>query len=198
MVDKLSNESEYKLELIYLWTLVMIKAYILSRIKDYYIFVLSSFLTMFFLPEIFAVIFYSKNNTGYMHYISDLTILFKFLFATIAFKLCTFSLCNFLVNKNFSSGEKILMLITLPLINFFSLSASSALKGTDIVKLSEGVSYTDLSLFFIIHYIVIYIVLHLDYKTNSLDKERLLISLFAKMKKIHINFKNYFWLKKAP
>ncbi|HHP7874298.1 hypothetical protein C7G98_05290 [Acinetobacter baumannii] len=175
----------------------MIKAFILTRIKTLPIFFLSLFLTMYLLPKIFSVIFYNENYTGYMHYINDPTILLKFLFATIVFKLCAISLGSFLVNRKFSSGEKILIIITLPLVNFFSLSASSALKGTDIVKFSEGISCIDLGLFFIIYYILIYMVLQLDYKTNSLDKEPLLIIIFSKIKKIHIDFKNYFWLKKA-
>lgn len=52
------------------------------------------------------------------------------------------------MSRKFSSGEKVLIIIALPLVNFFSLSASSALKGTDIVKFSEGISYIDLGLFF--------------------------------------------------
>ncbi|HCA5260102.1 TPA: hypothetical protein MW256_002262 [Acinetobacter baumannii] len=176
----------------------MIKAFILTRIKNLPIFALSLFLTMYLLPKIFSVIFYNNNYTGYMHYINDLTILLKFLFSMIAFKLCAISLGSFLVSRKFSSGEKVLIIIVLPLVNFFSLSASSALKGTDIVKFSEGISYIDLGLFFIIYFILIYIVLNLDYKTNSLDKEPLLIMFFSKIKKIHIDFKNYFWLKKVP
>lgn len=176
----------------------MVKAFILKRIKDLPIFALSLFLTMYLLPKIFSVMFYNKNYSGYMHYINDLTILLKFLFATIVFKLCAIFLGSFLVSRKFSSGEKVLIIITLPLVNFFSLSASSALKGTDIVKFSEGISYIDIGLFFTIFYILIYMVLHLDYKTNSLDKEPLLIMFFAKIKKIHIDFKNYFWLKKIP
>lgn len=73
----------------------MIKAFRLIKIKNLPIFALSSFLTMYLLPKIFSVIFYNKNYTGYMHYINDLTILLKFLFATIAFKLCAISLGSF-------------------------------------------------------------------------------------------------------
>lgn len=156
------------------------------------------FLFLFFvMPVIFSMIFYSENSTGFLHYIDNCTLFLKFLLIGCTFTICKIGLGNFLVNKNFSTFEKFLILISIPLIDFLALSSFSALKGVDIVLLSDTTSSLDIILFFTVYHIAIYIMLYLNYKTDSLNIEPVLARINTFLRTKHVTFKNFFWLKKA-
>lgn len=174
----------------------MLEKLYLSRIKKISC---AYFLFLFFvMPVIFSMLFYSQNSTGFFHYINNWTLFLKFLLIGCTFTICKIILGSFLVNKSFSTFEKISILISLPLIDFLALSSFSALKGVDIVLLSDTTSSLDMILFFTFYHIAIYIMLYLNYKTDNLNKEPKLDAVNTFLKHQHINFKNIFWLKKAP
>ena len=157
-----------------------------------------SLLLFLIMPIIFSMLFYSKDSTNFFHYFNERVLFFKFLLIGCTFFICKIGLGNFLVNKSFSSLEKIWIIISLPLIEFLTLSSFSALKGVDILLLSETTTYFKISVFFIFYFFAIYIMLYLNYKTDNLDKEKKFDKIYAFFKHQHVSFKNLFWLKKAP
>lgn len=171
----------------------MLKKLNLTKIRWAYLILL-----FFIMPEIFSILFYSKDSTGLFHYINNLDLFLKFLLIGCTFIVCKIGLENFLVNKTFSILEKFVILISLPLIDFFALSSFSALKGVDILLLSDTTTYFKISVFFIFYYFAMYIMLYLNYKTDNLDKEKKFDKIYAFFKHQYVSFKNFFWLKKAP
>ncbi|QVR69597.1 hypothetical protein [Acinetobacter sp. BHS4] len=151
----------------------------------------------FFMPKIFSLIFYIPNSTNLFYYFNDLDIFFKLLFIWGTFTVCSIGLGNFLVNKSFSNSEKILIIISLPLINFFALASSQILKGVDIMFFTDAKSYKDIILFLFFYHIAIYIMLYLNYKTDKLNIEPKIIKFNIFLKRQHIIFKNFFWLRKV-
>lgn len=153
---------------------------------------------LFLMPKLFSLIFYTPSSTHFFYYLNDLITFFKLLFVWGTFTICSIGLGSFLVNKNFSNSEKVLIIISLPLINFFALTSSQILKGVDIMFFADAKSYKDIILFLFFYHIAIYIMLYLNYKTDKLNIEPKLAKIHIFLKIQHINFKNFVWLKKAP
>lgn len=180
---------------------ILIKARIYTMIKKiskiekirWFFILLFSFL----MPKLFSLIFYTPNSTNFLYYINELDVFFKFLLIWGTFTICSVGLGSFLVNKDFSNSEKIFIIISLPLINFFALTSSEIIKGVDIMFFANAKSYKDIFLFLFFYHIAIYIMLYLNYKTDKLNIDPKLAKIHIFLKMQHINFKNFIWLKKA-
>lgn len=171
----------------------MLKKSKLEKIRCFYLLLL-----LFIIPKVFSLIFYSQNSTNFFYYINDLEKFFKFLFVWGTFIVCNIGLGNILVNKKSSNLDKILIIISLPLINFFALTSSEILKGVDIMFFADAKSYKDIILFLFFYYIAIYVMLYLNYQTDKLNIEPKIVKFNIFLKHQHIILKNVFWLKKAP